>query len=65
MKKRIGTKLYDTEKAAPVLPDLGLYKQGQKQTYFIFDGVTITPLSYEDAAAMLQTAGRGFRSIAA
>lgn len=57
MKKRIGTKLYDTDKAVPVLPDRGLYKQGNRQTYFIFDGETITPIDFWEAEAFLEDAG--------
>ncbi len=54
MKKRIGTKLYDTEKGIPVLPDQGLYKQPNKRTFFLFDGEKITPIEYDTAADMIR-----------
>lgn len=59
MKKRIGTKLYDTDKAELILPSAGLYKQSNKQTYFYYDGMTITPVKYDDALNLLQAAGIG------
>lgn len=57
MKKRIGSKLYDTEKGIPVLPDQHLYKQPNKRTFYLFDGETITPISFEEAAEMIRGAG--------
>lgn len=57
MKKRIGSKLYDTEKGIPVLPEKNLYKQPAKRTFYLFDGEKITPVSYEDAAEMIRGAG--------
>lgn len=57
MKKRIGTKLYDTETAICVLPDQHLYRTQKKQTYFLYDGETITPVTYEDAVKMLTDGG--------
>ena len=53
MKKRIGTKLYDTDKAIPVLPERGLYKQPNKRTFFLYNGETIEPIEYETAADMI------------
>lgn len=58
MKKRIGTKIYDTEKGIPVLPELGLYKQPNKRTFYLFDGEKITPVSYDEAKNMVRGAGR-------
>lgn len=57
MKKRIGSKLYDTEKGIPVIPARGLYKQPNKRTFYLFDGVTITPITYDEAADMIRGAG--------
>jgi hypothetical protein len=59
MKKRIGTKIYDTESAILVLPEKGLYRAQKKQTYFLFDGETITPVEYDQAAEMITAAGGG------
>ena len=56
MKRRIGTKLYDTDKAIPVLPEQGLYKQPNKRTFFLYIGNTITPIEYETAADMIAQA---------
>lgn len=58
MKKRIGTKIYDTGKGIPVLPELGLYKQPNKRTFYLFDGEKITPISYDEAENMVRGAGR-------
>ena len=58
MKKRIGSKLYDTERGIPVLPEQNLYKQPSKKTFYLFDGETITPVSYDEAYNMIQGAGR-------
>lgn len=57
MKKRIGTKIYDTDRGIPVLPELNLYKQPSKKTFYLFDGETITPLTYEEAEEMIKGAG--------
>lgn len=57
MKKRIGSKLYDTDKGIPVIPELNLYKQPNKRTFYTFDGATITPVSYDEAAEMIRGAG--------
>ena len=58
MKKRIGTKIYDTEKGISVLPELGLYKQPKNRTFYLFDGEKITPISYDEAENMVRGAGR-------
>ena len=42
MKKRIGSKFYDTERGVPVLPEQNLYKQPSKKTFYLFDGEKIT-----------------------
>lgn len=57
MKKRIGSKLYDTEKGVPVLPEKNLYKQANKRTFYLYDGKQITPLTFEEAADMIRGAG--------
>ena len=57
MKKRIGTKLYDTEKGIPVIPELNLYKQPNKRTFYTFDGETITPVDFDKAAEMIRDTG--------
>ena len=57
MKKRIGSKLYDTDKGILVLPDQHLYKQPNKRTFYIFDGATITPIEFDQAAEMIRQAG--------
>ena len=59
MKKRIGTKLYDTDTAVLVLPENNLYRTQKNQTYFTFDGQTITPVEFDQAAEMISTAGAG------
>lgn len=58
MKKRIGTKIYDTEKGIPVIPELNLYKQPSKKTFYLFDGEKITPLTYEEAEEMIKSTER-------
>ena len=58
MKKRIGTKLYDTEKGIPVIPELGLYKQPNKKTFYLFNEEKITPISTDEAKNMIMGAGR-------
>lgn len=57
MKKRIGSKFYDTDNGIPVLPDQHLYKQPNKRTFYLFDGATITPLDFDQAADMIRQAG--------
>lgn len=57
MKKRIGPKLYDTDKGIPVIPEKNLYKQPLKRTFYLFDGETITPVSFDQAADMIREAG--------
>ena len=56
MKKRIGTKLYNTDTAVCILPDLNLYRQNV-QTYFILDGWQIKPLDFSEAEAILKERG--------
>lgn len=57
MKKRIGSKLYDTDTALCVIPEKGLYRQASRQTYFLFDGEKITPVEYDTAAEMIKQYG--------
>ena len=57
MKKRIGTKLYDTDKGIPVLPEKGLYKQPMKRSFYLFDGEKIEPVEYDQAEQMIRGAG--------
>lgn len=57
MKKRIGSKIYDTEKGIPVLPEKGLFKQPKNRTFYLFDGKQITPISFDEAAEMIRGAG--------
>ena len=57
MKKRIGSKLYNTDTAICVLPDQHLYRAQKMQTYFRFDGETITPVDYEEAVKMITEGG--------
>ena len=57
MKKRIGTKYYNTETAICVLPEIGLYRTQKKQTYFFFDGKEITPISYDEAVKIITEHG--------
>lgn len=59
MKKRIGSKLYDTDTALCIIPEKGLYRTQKNQTYFLFDGEKITPLEYADAAEMITATGEG------
>ena len=58
MKKRIGTKLYDTESALLILPEKNLYRAKRKQTYFIFDGETLTPIDYSEAERIILQSGK-------
>ena len=53
MKKRIGTKLYDTDTAILVVPELNLYRTQKKQTYFYYDGEVITPIEYQEAEKVI------------
>ena len=57
MKRRIGTKLYDTETAITVLPEMNLYRAQKNQTYFLFDGAEITPIDYQEAQKMIVQSG--------
>lgn len=57
MRQRIGTKLYDTEKANCIIPEIGLYKQGKSQSYFMYDGLTITPIEFSAAQKLLEEKG--------
>ena len=57
MKKRIGTKIYDTEKGIPVIPEKGLYKQPKQRSFYLFDGETITPLTFDQADKMITETG--------
>jgi len=57
MRKRIGTKLYDTSKGIPVIPGEGLYKQPSKRSFYLFDGSEITPLTIDQAETMIRGAG--------
>ena len=57
MKKRIGTKLYDTETAICIDAEKGLYRTQRKQTYFMFDGKQITPIEYAEAVEMVTAMG--------
>ena len=57
MKKRIGSKLYTTDTAECVDRSIGLYRQKNKQAYFICDGQDISPVSYDDAQKMLSKIG--------
>lgn len=57
MKKRIGSKLYDTEKGILILPEKNLFKQANKRTFYLFDGKQITPLTFDEAADMIRGAG--------
>lgn len=58
MKKRIGSKFYDTERGIPVLPEQNLYKQPSKKTFYLFDGEKITPVSNDEAYNMVRGAGK-------
>ncbi len=57
MKKRIGSKLYNTETAIPVLPEQNLFRQSWGQTFFFFDGNSITPIEYKDAELLIRESG--------
>ena len=53
MKKRIGTKLYDTDKGILILPEQNLYRQPLGRSYYYFDGNKITPIPFEDAEKII------------
>lgn len=57
MKKRIGSKLYNTDTAICVLPEQHLYRAQKMQTYFRYDGETIIPVDYDEAVKMLSEGG--------
>ena len=57
MKKRIGTKLYNTDTAVCIIPEMNLYRAQRMQTYFIFDGEDIQPLDFRDAESILKEHG--------
>ena len=61
MKKRIGSKLYDTDNGVLVVPDVTpgkhLYKQPKNRTFYFFDGVTIQPVTFDEAADIIRGAG--------
>ena len=57
MKKRIGTKLYDTDTAVLLIPEINLYRTQRKQTYFYFDGIEINPIEHSEAERLLKQYG--------
>lgn len=61
MKKRIGSKLYDTDNGILVMPDVtpgnSLYKQPKNRTFYFFDGEKITPVEFSEAAELIRGAG--------
>ena len=57
MKKRIGTKIYDTDKGIPVLPEQNLYKQPKNRTFYLFDGEKIEPLTIDQAESIVRESG--------
>ena len=57
MKKRIGTKLYDTDNGVPVIPEKHLFKQANKRTFYLFDGEKIEPLTLNQAAEIIRGEG--------
>lgn len=57
MKKRIGSKLYDTDRATLILPDIGLYKQPARLSFFLFDGGEIRPVTVEEARDLVEKFG--------
>ncbi len=57
MKKRIGSKLYDTDTAILIIPEQNLYRTQKNQTYFLFDGNIITPLDFEEAENIIKKYG--------
>ena len=57
MRKRIGSKLYDTDTAIKIIPEINLYRAQRKQTYFYFDGLEITPVDFLEAEKLLTKYG--------
>ena len=57
MRKRIGTKLYDTDKGVLVLPDINLYRQPLGRSFYYFDGEKITPIPYDEAEKIIFESG--------
>ena len=57
MRKRIGTKLYDTDKGILVLPEINLYRQPLGRSFYYFNGEKITPVPYEEAEKMITESG--------
>lgn len=61
MKKRIGSKLYDTDRGELILKDpitgQDLYKQPKKRSFYLFDGGTIEPLTFDQAAEIIRSKG--------
>lgn len=57
MRKRIGTKIYDTDKGVLVLPELNLYRQPLGRSFYYFDGEKITPISYDEAEKIIFESG--------
>ena len=58
MKKRIGTKDYNTDTAILVLPDINLFRKSHSFDFFYFDGNTITPIEYDVAKEILIQSGK-------
>lgn len=54
MKKRIGTKFYDTNTAVLILPEIGLYRAKYQMTFFLYDGKIIQPISYSEAESLIK-----------
>ena len=61
MKKRIGSKLYDTDRGELILQDpitgQDLYKQPNKWSFYLFDGGSIEPLTFDQAAEIIRGKG--------
>lgn len=62
MKKRVGSKLYDTDNGILILQDIGitglsLYKQPKNRSFYLYDGDQITPLELDEAAELIRRAG--------
>ena len=61
MKKRIGSKLYDTDRGELILQDpitgQDLYKQPKKRSFYLFDGGSIEPLTFDQAAEIIRSKG--------
>ena len=58
MKKRIGTKLYDTDSATLVIPECKLYRKNRSFDFFYFDGSMITPVKFSEAENLLKKFGK-------